>query len=224
MMTQDLVTVKNVSYGYPTQGMQRALSFTVRRGECMALIGANGSGKTTTLNLLAGLLRPQRGEVLIQGINIHTHPRRAKLHLGFLPDFLPLYLDLTVMEYLSFIAKLRQIPKLKRKDAIAETIEQLNLAPYRQYLIGRLSKGLKQRVGLAQAILHRPSVLLLDEPTQGLDTIHIEIFQELLKNYKKNAAIILSTHYLNEVEGILDHALQFNSEGITSYDLHHCTT
>jgi ABC-2 type transport system ATP-binding protein len=223
MQALPLVSVQNLSYTRP-QWRMRDLSFTLNRGECMAFIGKNGTGKTTTLNLIAGLIKPHAGNILIQGFNIHTLPILAKQFIGFLPDQCPLYFELTVREYLGFIAKLRQISKSDIPEHVEESLEKLNLKRHQHHLIGTLSKGLKQRVGLASAILHRPSVLLLDEPTQGLDQNQIEDFQLLLSQYKKNAAIILSTHYLNEVKSICDHALQFSAEEIKVYDFNHCTT
>ncbi len=223
MQALPLISVENLSYTRPQWAMQD-LSFTVNRGECMAFIGKNGTGKTTTLNLIAGLIKPHAGRILIQGFNIHTLPILAKQFIGFLPDQCPLYVELTVREYLSFFAKLRQISKPDIADHVEEALEKLNLKRHQHHLIGILSKGLKQRVGLASAILHRPSVLLLDEPTQGLDQNQIENFQLLLSQYKKNAAIILSTHYLNEVKSICDHALQFGTEEIKPYDFNDCAT
>lgn len=220
---ESLVSVQNLTYIRP-QLVIRDLTFAVSRGACMALIGKNGTGKTTLLNLLAGLIKPHTGQILIQGLNIHTLPIFAKQFIGFLPDHCPLYAELTVKEYLDFIAKLRQIPKSDMTDRIEQAMENLNLKRHQNHLIGILSKGLKQRVGIASAILHRPSVLLLDEPTQGLDQSQIEDFQLLLSEYKKNAAIIVSTHYLNEVESICDQALQFSTTGIEVYDFNHCTT
>lgn len=218
-----LVSVQHLTYIRP-QIMIRDLSFTVNRGECLALIGKNGTGKTTVLNLLAGLIKPNAGQILIQGFNIHSLPILAKQFIGFLPDNCPLYPDLTIQEYLNFIAKLRQIPKARRGDATEEAIEKLNLKRHQHHLIGTLSKGLKQRVGIASVILHHPSVLLLDEPTQGLDQTQIDDFQLLLSEYKKNAAIIVSTHYLNEVESICDKTLRCSSEGMKIHDFNHCTT
>ena len=223
MQALPLVSVENLSYTRP-QWAIRDLSFSVNRGDCMAFIGKNGTGKTTTLNLIAGLIKPHAGHILIQGFNIHTLPILAKQFIGFLPDQCPLYCELTVREYLGFIAKLRQISKSDIPDHVEEALEKLNLKRHQHHLIGLLSKGLQQRVGLASTIVHRPSVLLLDEPTQGLDQSQIEDFQLLLSQYKKNAAIILSTHYLNEIESICDHALQFSTEEIKVYDFNHCTT
>lgn len=221
MKSSELITVEKVTFLCPNVGIEN-LSFIVNRGECAVLLGANGTGKTTTLKLIAGLLRPQNGRVLIHGINIHQAPLLAKQHIGFLPDVLPLYPELTVREYLEFVAKLRQIVKSKQKEAIEQALEITQLIPYAKRLIGILSKGLKQRVGIAQAILHHPTVLLLDEPTQGLDFEQIQSFQAFLREYKKDTAIILSTHYWQEVQAICDQAWYFNTEGIKAYDFHHC--
>lgn len=221
--TLPLVSVNNLHYTRP-QWAIRDLSFSVDRGKCLVLMGKNGTGKTTLLNLIAGLIQPHAGHILIQGFNIHTLPILAKQCMGFLPDQCPLYPELTVREYLNFMAKLRKISKPDISYRIEEVLEKLNLKRHQHHLIGALSKGLKQRVGLSSVILHRPAVLLLDEPTQGLDQSQIEDFQLLLSNYKKEAAIILSTHYLNEVQSISDHALQFSTEGITIYDFNHCPT
>jgi ABC-2 type transport system ATP-binding protein len=220
---QSLVSVHSLTYIRPQLAI-RDLNFSLHTGECMVLLGKNGTGKTTLLNLLAGLIKPHAGHILIQGFDINTLPILAKQFMGFLPDNCPLYPDLSIREYLNFVAKLRQIPKSDRVDRIQQAIETLNLNRQQDHLIGTLSKGLKQRVGLASVMLHRPSVLLLDEPTQGLDQTQIEDFQLLLSEYKKNAAIIISTHYLNEVEAIADHVLQFSAEGIKAHDFNHCTT
>jgi len=190
------------------------------------LLGPNGSGKTTTLNLIAGLIRPHQGEIFIQGINIHQNPLLAKRHLGFLPEHLPLYPELTVKEYLQLISKIRIIPKPNSHEAVDEILEALALKEIQHHLIGILSKGLKQRVGLAQAMLHNPSVLLLDEPTTGLDKNQTERFVEKLLEYKKKAAIILSTHHDSEMGALCDRVIQFTSKHKESkcYDLDHCTT
>ncbi len=224
MIDINLIRVEKIGYVRQPQLKLTELSFTLQAGECLALLGTNGTGKTTTLNLLAGLIQPDRGSIWIKGLNIKTHKQAAKRQIGFLPDRLPLYHDLTVQEYLKFISQLRQIPKPDIKEAIEYAIEEVELKDYRHHLIGILSKGLKQRVGIAQAIIHRPPILLLDEPTQGLDGNQIDRFQRLLTEYKKEAAIILSTHYVNEIENICNKIIQFSTAGNLFYDFNHCTT
>jgi len=189
----------------------------------MVLVGANGTGKSTLLSLLAGLLSPHSGQVLINGIDIHLTPIIAKQQLGFLPEHLPLYLELTVKEYLQLVVKLHHIPKSAQKEAIENVLEDLHLTAYQHYLIGILSRGLKQRIGIAQAIIHKPALLLLDEPTQGLDPSQIETFQLLLTEKKKNSAIILSTHYLSEVQMVCDQVMQLKHQDINSYDTNYCS-
>ncbi len=191
----------------------------------MALVGANGTGKTTLLSLLAGLIHPHSGQIFIHGSNIYTDAMIAKQSLGFLPDHVSLYPELTVKEYLQLVAKLHQIPKTAQNNAIANVLEDLHLTAYQHYLIGILSKGLKQRIGIAKAMIHQPAVLLLDEPTQGLDPDQIEVFRLLLIEKKKNSAIILSTHCLNEVRSLCDHIMNLNHHysGIPSHDTYHCS-
>ncbi len=212
----------------------------LRLGHCLAFTGANGTGKSTTLHILAGLIRPCQGRVLLQGVDIHRDPVGAKQYLGILPEKLPLYPELQVTEYLSFVASLHQTrasrnlpqarqaaqgshimqamlrlhgdqtPKSLRQEWVDRALEDLHLQSYRHTLIRQLSRGTQQRVGLAQAIIHRPKLLLLDEPTNGLDPREIAHFNKYLEEYKKEGAIILSTHYLHEIEGLYDAVIDFN--------------
>ncbi len=217
-----LISVQNMSFVRQPHLALQHLNFSLKAGECMVFIGANGTGKTTTLHLLAGLIPPDTGKIWIQGFDLETDPLNAKHSLGFLSDHLPLYTELTIYEYLDLIARLRQIPKHLHSLRIQQTLEELNLTRLQHVLIGSLSKGQKQRVGIAQAMLHQPRVLLLDEPTQGLDPDQIECFINHLKIYKKNAAVILSTNAFNEVEPLCDHVLKFDPSGANVYDFHPC--
>lgn len=219
---ESLLTIKSVNFIRDGRRIIQNINFSVLRGECIVFTGANGTGKTTTLNILAGLLKPTSGEVFIQGISIYAFPQLAKKHIGFLADKPPLYHDLTIQEYFSLIAKLRAVSKSTRQTIIDSTLAKLNLTQYRNYLIGTLSKGLQQRVGIAQAILHQPALLLLDEPTQGLDPDQTDSFIHLLNEYKQHAAIILSSHNFPEVESICDRHLHFSNQEIKDYDLQHC--
>jgi ABC-2 type transport system ATP-binding protein len=216
--------VRNVTFFRHSHVVIENLSFSLNKGECVMLFGPNGSGKTTLLNLMAGLIRPHQGEIFIQGIRIHQDPLFAKRHIGFLPEHLPLYPELTVREYLQLISKIRIIPKSNSQEAVEETLEVLALKEIQHHLIGILSKGSKQRVGLAQAMLHNPSVLMLDEPTTGLDKEQTQGLLETLLEYKKKSAIILSTHHDSEMEALCNQMIQFTSKHKENkhYDLDHC--
>jgi len=223
MIAKELIIVENISFSRGSTWVIQNLSFTLKQGECLALIGSNGTGKTTTLHLLAGLLRPTLGKIFINGWNIQTQALLAKQSIGFLPDNLPLYHELTVKEYLILIAKLKKIPKENWPGALERVLEALSLENHQNHLIGLLSKGLKQRVGIAQALLHNPSVLLLDEPTQGLDAKQMDDFQTIIQQYKSQGAIVLATHSEDEVKSLCETTLQFSTEGINAYDCHPCT-
>ncbi len=199
------------------------LSFHLEQGQCLILTGANGSGKSTTLHILAGLIRPCQGRVLLKGLDIHRFGALAKQHLGLLPEKLPLYTALNIRDYLVFISTLRGIPKSLQKETVDQALEDLRLQSYASVPIGQLSRGLKQRVGIAQAILHRPSVLLLDEPTNGLDPSELYHFQSLLERLKPKTTLVIATHYLNEVQTIGDQRLSLSPEGV-HHDLHPCTS
>lgn len=198
------------------------LSFIVKQGQCLVLTGANGSGKSTTLHILAGLIRPCQGRVCLKGLDIHRNGPAAKQYLGLLPEMLPLYPALSIRAYLSFVSTLHAIPKCLQREVVDQALEDLRLESYASVPIHQLSRGLKQRVGLAQAILHRPAVLLLDEPTNGLDPSEVHHFQSLLARLKPHTAIVVSTHYFNEVQSLCDQRLRLQSQGI-QHDLYACT-
>jgi ABC-2 type transport system ATP-binding protein len=225
MDLKNILSVKNLAYVRHSQRIIQNLNLNVGIGECIVLTGANGTGKSTTLNILAGLIRPTSGHAFIQGQNIHNHfySLLCKKQLGFLPDKPPLYHELTIKEHLNLIAKLRLISKQEREAMIEYTLERLNIKQYQHRLIGTLSKGQQQRVGIAQTLLHKPTVLLLDEPTQGLDPDQIDSFLQWLNEYKQQAAILLSSHHFTEVEFICNRRLQFTRQGITEHDIQHCT-
>lgn len=223
MESTPIICVKNLTYNHPAVVIQN-VSFELEPGQCFALVGRNGTGKTTLLSLLAGLMRPHAGSILINGIDLSQNPLAAKQRMGFLPDKPPLYPELTIDEYLTFTGRLRYLPPETLKTRINDVTEELNLTRHRHHLIGSLSKGQQQRVGLASVLLHKPSLLLLDEPTQGLDPTQIEDFHCLLSEYLEETSIILSTHYLNEVESLCDAVLEFSLQGMKRHDLHHCST
>ena len=181
------------------------VSFTLEKGEVLGFLGPNGAGKTTTMQMLCGLLAPNSGQIIINRIDLLDHPQQAKRNLGFLPDQPPLYRDLTVLEFLQYCAKLHQIPGKGFSKAINHAMARCGLADVSKRMIANLSKGYQQRVGIAQAILHNPEIIILDEPTVGLDPIQIREIRELIKELGQDHGIILSTHILPEIQQTCSH-------------------
>ena len=180
------------------------VSLELRRGEVVALLGHNGAGKTTTLQMLTGCLLPNSGEIAICGINLKRHPEQAKANLGYLPETPPLYRELSVNDYLLFAAQLRGLKSAAALEALVQTRQRCGLEAAGKKIIGTLSKGFQQRVGIAQAIIHSPAVIVLDEPTVGLDPAQIREIRKLIRELGNHSSVILSTHLLGEVEGICD--------------------
>lgn len=204
-----------------TYGKKRGIdriSFTINEGEIVGFLGPNGAGKSTTMNIITGYLSANSGAARIGGIDILESPVEAKKHIGYLPEQPPLYLDMTVDEYLSFIYDLKTVKHLPRKEHIAEIAKLVGLENHRKRLCRNLSKGYKQRVGLAQALIGDPDVLILDEPTVGLDPRQIIEIRNVIKNLGKNRTIILSTHILQEVEAICERVLVINEGEIVADD------
>jgi gliding motility-associated transport system ATP-binding protein len=181
-----------------------AVDLELKRGEVLGFLGPNGAGKTTTMQMLTGNLAPSEGEVTICGVDLLTDPVAAKLCIGYLPEYPPLYRELTVDEFLSLAVKLHRVPKPKRRDAVARAKQRCGLSDVGRKLIGTLSKGYQQRVGIAQAIAHEPDVLILDEPTAGLDPNQIRDIRLLVRELGGVHSVILSTHILSEVEAVCD--------------------
>jgi ABC-2 type transport system ATP-binding protein len=177
----------------------------LERGQVLGLLGPNGAGKTSTLQMICGALAPSNGAVRINGVDLLGEPRRAKRALGYLPESPPLYRDMTVREYLDFCAALHAVPRGRRAVLRERAIERCGLADTRSRLIGNLSKGYQQRVGIAQAILHEPAVVVLDEPTVGLDPIQIREIRALVAELGREHGVILSTHILAEVQAVCSH-------------------
>lgn len=181
-----------------------AIDLELQRGEVLGFLGPNGAGKTTTMQMLTGNLAPSEGEVSICGIDLLAHPAAAKEKIGYLPEHPPLYRELTVDEYLTLAVRLHRVPKHRRRDLIAHAKQACGLSEVGRKLIGTLSKGYQQRVGIAQAIVHEPDVLILDEPTAGLDPNQIRDIRLLIRTLGGSRSVILSTHILPEVEAICD--------------------
>ncbi len=178
------------------------ISFTLNKGDILGFLGPNGAGKSTTMQMLTGNLAPSEGEILIDGVDLLDKPKTAKAALGYLPEQPPLYKDLTVDEYLFYCARLHRIDKSALRGAVELAQQRCGLVDVRKRLIGNLSKGYQQRVGIAQAIVHSPRVIILDEPTVGLDPIQIREIRQLITELGREHGIILSTHILPEVQAV----------------------
>ena len=199
-----LVAVEDLVRVYGTVEAVKGISFALRRGEVLGLLGPNGAGKSTTMQILSGNLAPTRGRVRILGHDLQEEPLAAKRALGYLPEYPPVYRELTVDEYLNFCARLRRVARGARAGAIASVKSRCGLTEVGHRLIGNLSKGYQQRVGFAQAILHSPPVIILDEPTVGLDPIQIREMRSLIRDLGREHGVILSTHILSEVQATCD--------------------
>jgi len=183
------------------------VSFTVADGEIVGLLGPNGAGKTTIIKILTGYLQPDEGSVEVDGLDVLTQTQAAQARIGYLPENAPIYPELSVQAYLKLMADLRQIPAAEQRARLSEAIHATGLADRLTQPIGQLSKGFRQRVGLAQAILHRPRLLILDEPTVGLDPNQIVEIRSLIRRLSEHSTILFSTHILTEVEALCDRAI-----------------
>ena len=204
MGEQSLIEVANLHRRYGDIHAVQGLDFRVRRGEVLGFLGPNGAGKTTTMQMICGVLAPSRGAVRIGGVDLLEDPIAAKRQLGYLPEQPPLYREFTVDEYLRYCAHLRGLRNRGATAAMEEAKARCGLHESGGRLIGNLSKGYQQRVGIAQAILHRPAVVVLDEPTVGLDPIQIREIRELMRELGNDHGVILSTHILPEVQAVCD--------------------
>lgn len=220
MSSRALVSARNLRRIYGDIHVVTDVSFEVQRGEVLGFLGPNGAGKSTTMQMVSGTLAPSAGQVLIDGVDIFDEPKAAKARLGYLPEQPPLYRDLTVDEYLTYCARLRGIARANLTAAVGNAKERCGLANCGRRLIGNLSKGYQQRVGIAQAIVHSPAVVILDEPTVGLDPIQIREIRKLIRELGGDHSVILSTHILPEVQAVCDR-LQIIHQGrlVLSQDL-----
>jgi len=199
------IEVKDLTRLYGQQKAIDQISFSVSRGEIVGFLGPNGAGKSTTMKILTGCLKPSQGHAFLNGMDVQADPVKTKKITGYLPESNPLYGDMYIREYLSFIAGIHKLPEKKVK--IDGTIDQVGLRPEAGKKIAQLSKGYKQRVGLAAALIHSPEVLILDEPTTGLDPNQIVEIRDVIKNYGKNRTVLFSSHILQEVEAICDRVI-----------------
>ena len=204
-----------------TYGQQRAvdnISFSINKGEIVGFLGPNGAGKSTTMKVATGYLPPSSGSIVVDEFDVVEQPMQVKKIIGYLPEHNPLYLDMFVHEYLNFIGKVYQIPPSQLKNRTKEIISMCGLEPEQNKLIGSLSKGYRQRVGLAQALIHNPQVLILDEPTTGLDPNQIIEIRKLIKEISKNKTVIFSTHIMQEVQALCDRVIIINHGKIVADD------
>jgi ABC-2 type transport system ATP-binding protein len=198
------LTARNLTRRFGSQTVIHDVSLELKRGEVLGLLGHNGAGKTTTMQMLTGCLSPNSGSIKICGIDLARQPTLAKAHLGYLPETPPLYRELTVDDYLNFAARLRGMKPANVSAALSQAKQRCGLEAVSKKIIGTLSKGYQQRVGIAQAIIHQPDVIVLDEPTVGLDPAQIREVRTLIRELGDTHSVILSTHVLGEVESICD--------------------
>jgi len=204
-MNEPIVRVENLSHKYSVQWAIKNIDFEIAQCGIYGLLGSNGAGKSTIMNIICGVLKQTNGNVFIKGIDMRNKSIEAKKHIGFLPQKPPLHFDLTVEEYLIHCANLRMIPEKKVMEAVNNVLEKCAITNFRKRLIKNLSGGYQQRVGIAQAIVHEPDLVVLDEPTSGLDPNQIIEIRHLIKEISKEKTVLLSTHILSEVQATCDY-------------------
>ena len=200
-----MVEVRNLSMSYGKKEVLKDVSFQIDNGKTIGLLGSNGAGKSTTMNILTGYLKPQQGDVIMNGVNMSNNPKQAKKMIGYLPEIPPLYKDMKVREYLIFVAQLKGL--VARDEEVDNVLQLMNLEEIQYDFIKKLSKGMQQRVGFAQAMLGKPEILILDEPLVGLDPIEAKRTRDLIKSLKGNHSVIISSHVLKEIEELCDFVL-----------------
>jgi ABC-2 type transport system ATP-binding protein len=213
-----MIRVKNLTKYYGKRLAVDNISFNVEKGEIVGFLGPNAAGKTTTMRMLTGFLMPTRGEAWIAGKSLQTNSLDARKHIGYFAESVPLYTDMTVRGYLDFWANLRGLDKVEVKKRVREVIETCHLDEYADVFIGKLSKGFRQRVGIAQAIIHEPDVLIMDEPTVGIDPIQVAMTRSLIKELGQKSTILLSTHILPEVSITCKRVIIINEGKIIAED------
>lgn len=204
-MEESIVKVENLSHRYSVQWAIRDINFEITKNGIYGLLGSNGAGKSTTMNIMCGVLKQTEGSVFIKGIDLREHPVEAKRHIGFLPQKPPLHMDLTVEEYLIHCARLRHIPAKEVSKAVMEVMGRCGITHFQKRLIRNLSGGYQQRLGIAQAIVHNPDFVVFDEPTNGLDPNQIVEIRHLIKEIAEDRTVVLSTHILPEVQATCDY-------------------
>ncbi|MDH3714055.1 MAG: ABC transporter ATP-binding protein [Gammaproteobacteria bacterium] len=207
MDTEPLIKTTGLTRYFGRLAAVQQVDLAVRRGEILGLLGVNGAGKSTTMDMLCGVLAPSAGRVAIGGFDLAAQPRQAKRLIGYLPEHTPVYAELTVSEYLHFCARLRGLGRRASAGACETVLDKCDLQAVSKRLIGNLSKGYQQRLGLAQAFVHDPSVIVLDEPTAGLDPVQLQRIRDLIVELAESCAVVLSTHILPEVTAVCDRVM-----------------
>lgn len=210
-MQEPIVKVIGLSHRYSVQWAIRDINIEINGHGVYGLLGANGAGKSTTMNIICGVLNQTHGDVFIKGVNLRSKPIEAKKYIGFLPQKPPLYGELTVEEYLRHTAKLRLMPYGKIREALDEVMEKCSITHFRKRMLKNLSGGYQQRVGIAQSIIHKPDFVVMDEPMNGLDPNQIVEIRELIKEIAEDRTVVLSTHILQEVQALCDHIYMVNN-------------
>ena len=213
-----MIEVQHLTKRYGPTTAVDDVSFTVERGEILGFLGPNGAGKTTTMRVLTGYMPPTEGKAIVAGYDIFERPIEAKQRIGYLPETPPLYPEMTVRDYLTFVSKIKGVPRSERRARVGEVMERTRVADMAQRHCGKLSKGYRQRVGLAQALLHNPEVLILDEPTAGLDPKQIIETRQLVKQLGGDHTVILSTHILPEVSQTCHRVVIINKGRVVAVD------
>jgi len=213
-----LIKVRNLTKYYGERLAVDNISFDIGKGEIVGLLGPNAAGKSTTMRILTGFLMPTKGDTWIADCNMVTNSLEGRKHIGYMPESVPLYTDMTVRDYLDFFARLRGVERQRTRKRINDVVTLCHLEEYIDTIIGKLSRGFRQRVGLAQAIVHEPEVLILDEPTVGIDPIQISQTRSLIKELGKRHTILLSTHILPEVDLTCDRVIIIHNGKIIAED------
>lgn len=213
-----MIEVKNVTKKYGKLTAVDNITFTINEGEIIGLLGPNGAGKSTTMNMLTGFIEPTQGEIIIDGYDMLKKPKKAKKEIGYMPEGVPLYTDLTVKEFVTYMAEIKKVDKKQRKEKVQKIMEQTGISEVEKKLIKNLSRGYKQRVSMAGALVGDPKILILDEPTVGLDPKQIAEIRNLIKELGKTHTIILSSHILSEVSQICNKVIIINKGKIIAVD------
>ena len=213
-----MIEIKNVTKKYPNITAVDNISFKVEDGEVVGLLGPNGAGKSTTMNMITGFIEPTEGQIIIGGYDISKKPKKAKKQIGYMPEGTPLYTELTVKEFVNYMAELKSVKAKEKKEMVSKVIEQTGLEQVKNKLVRNLSRGYKQRVSMAGALVGEPKILILDEPTVGLDPKQITEIRQLIKDLGKTHTIILSSHILSEVSQICNKVIIINKGKIIAID------